>query len=495
MSAPPEVDVEIRRLHFAEHWPVGTIATQLSVHPDVVLRVVGALDKKGKPVPRPSALEPYSGFLKETLQQYPTLKATRLWDMVKERGYGGSVRTVRDYVQALRPKGPREAFLRLEHLVGEQSQVDWAHVGKVKVQGGERPLWLFVMVLAWSRALWGEFVFDMTIHSLLRSLSRAAQYFQGCTRQWLFDNPKTVVAERYGQAVRFHPELLSFAGEYLVSVRVCGVRKANEKGRVERAIRYLRERFLAGRTIHGIEQGNRELWAFLEKVAHPRPHPVLPGRTVADCLAEERTKLLPLPKAPPCTDVVTPVAVDKTAFVRFDGNAYSAPHTYAEGTLTLSADDATVRLSAGSEEVARHARCWGRRQHVESPAHRQALLEAKHSATEAKGFERLRAAIPNVDTLFARWVEAGRNVGNVTARTVALLDRYGDAAVATAVAQVLDRGMNDPSAVEALCEKLRRDAHGPVPFDVPMGAHVPDRDVIPHSLEAYDAPAARSRPR
>jgi hypothetical protein len=45
----------------------------------------------------------------------------------------------------------------------------------MKVPGGERALWVFVMVLAYSRAMWAELVFDLTIESLRRSLVRAAE--------------------------------------------------------------------------------------------------------------------------------------------------------------------------------------------------------------------------------------------------------------------------------------------------------------------------------
>jgi transposase len=493
MSATPELEAEIRRLHFAEHWPVGTIATQKSVHPDVVRRVLGLRERRPPQAPRPSLVLPYGEFITQTLRQYPSLRATRLFDMVKPRGYAGSVRTLREYVATVRPRPAREAYLATQTLVGEQAQVDWAHVGKVRVPGGERPLWLFVIVLSWSRAMWGEFVFDLTVDSLLRSLSRAATYFDGCTRQWLFDNPKTVVLGRHGDAIRFHPKLLELAGSYCVALRACAVRKANQKGRVERAIRYLRERFLAARNIRSVEQGNRELLAFLDEVAHARPHPAHPSRTVADCLAEEKQRLLPLPKSPPSTESVGPAAVDKTAFVRFDTNLYSVPPEHSETTLTLAADDAVVRLLDGSREVARHARSWGRRQRVEDRAHRQALVEQKRGAQDAKGQDRLRAGVPHIDALFERWVDAGRNIGSLTARTVKLLDLYGEAAVSAAVDEVLARGTHDPGAVAVVCERLRRAAEKPLPLDVQLGSHVSDREVIPHALEAYDEKSRRRR--
>jgi hypothetical protein len=361
----------------------------------------------------------------------------------------------------------------------------------VSVPGGQRALWLFVQVLSWSRALWGEFVLDTGAHSLARSLVRAAGYFGGTPRQWLFDNPKAVVLERHQEAVRFHPVLLEVAGHYRVQPKVCGVRKANQKGKVERAIRYLRERFLEGRTVCSVEQGNRELWAFLKEVDHARPHPVQPGRTVAECLAEERQRLLPLPAVPAATDTVQPAAVDSTAFIRFDTNSYSVPAAYAHATLTLVADDTTVRLLQGEQQVARHARCWGRRQVLEAPEHRESLLALKRQASQSKGQDRLRQALPGVEALFSRWVEAGRNVGTLTAATLRLLDTYGAALLNEALAEVLSRGTHDPGALAAVCEQRRRARGQPLPLELHLGSHVPDRDVTPHALERYDEHAPR----
>ena len=177
MTVPKEVETEIRRLHDAERWPLGTIAAQLSLHEDVVRRVLGLLEPAKPKAPRIFLVDPFKDFIAETLQAYPRLCASRLFDMICGRGYRGSDRTLRTYVAKVRPHPPREVFLRVEPLIGEQGQIDWMHVAKVKVPGGERSLWAFVMVLAYSRAMWGELVFDMTAYSLIRSLVRACEYF------------------------------------------------------------------------------------------------------------------------------------------------------------------------------------------------------------------------------------------------------------------------------------------------------------------------------
>jgi transposase len=491
MTIAPEIEAEIARLFHAEHWKIGTIAAQLDVHHDVVRRVLGLAKPRASADGSsrvPLMVTPYVTFIDETLKKYPRLRATRLLDMLKERGFKGSERTLRRYVMRVRPTRAREAFLRLDPLIGEQAQIDWAHVGQVPVAGGgSRSLWLFIMVLSWSRAMWGEFCFDTTVHSLLRSLVRASEWFGGATRQWLFDNPKIVVLERHGDAARFHPLLLDLASAMHVQLRLCGPYRGNEKGRVERKIRFLRDRFLAGRDIYDIEHGNRELRAFIDTIAHEQHHPNFPQRTIANCLAEEKQRLLPLPQPLPATDRVEPVLIDKTGFARFDTNLYSVPPDQVERTLTLVADDHSVRLLDGGTTVAHHVRSWGHRQKVEDSNHRAEILRRKRGVGPSLGRDRMRAVAPNVDVLIQRWVEAGRNIGSMIAQTGKLLDLYGADIFAKAIADTIERGTHDPGEVGVLCEKHRRAAEQPIPLDIPLGSDVPDRDVIPHDLGAYDA--------
>jgi transposase len=298
-------------------------------------------------------------------------------------------------------------FLRVETLPGEQAQVDWAHVGMLAVPGGRRPLWAFVMVLSYSRAMWAELVVDMGVDSLRRSLVRASAFFGGSPRKWLFDNAKTVVIERSGDAIRFHPALLDLAARMHVQPALCAPRKPNEKGKVERAIRYLKERFFAARSFHSIAHGNAQLLEFFTAIAHPRPHPRWPERHVADVFDEERPRLLALPDPLPETDSVAPITVDKSAFVKLDTNRYSVPARYARRTLTLVADDRSVRLLDGADEVARYARSWGRHQTIELPEHRAALVAEKKMARDLKGRDRLRVVVPPIEPLLERWVDAG----------------------------------------------------------------------------------------
>jgi transposase len=487
MTATPELEAEIVRLHFAEHWRVGTIATQLGVHPDLVKRVLGIRKAGlGEALPRPRLVGPYRDFIAQTLTTYPTLRATRLYDMLRERGYKGAVRTLREYVAGVRPKPRREVYLRTEPLVGEQSQIDWAYVGKLTVDGAERALWLFVLVLSYSRSLWAEFVLDLSVHSLCRSLVRAARALGGVTRQWLFDNPKTVVLERRGDAVRFQPTLLELCAKMRTQPRLCAVARPEHKGRVERAVRYLRDRFLGGRTITSVTEGNLQLRRFMDEIAIARPHPTLAPRTVGDVLREERERLLLLPNPLPDTDLVEPVSVDRQGFVRFDVNRYSVPSHYAERTLTLVADDQAIRLLDGATCVARHPRSYAKRQVIEEPAHRAELIAERRAARDLKGRDRLRAVAPDFATLLERWATTGPSLAIQVTRAIKLLDLYGDDIFAAAVAEIVARGLQDTSALAVACDRLRRERHKPIPIEVSLPADLEDPDIIPHDLETYD---------
>jgi len=488
VKSTPDLEADIVRLYYAEHWPVGTIATQLETHVDVVRRVLGLDAPRAPSLLRPRVIDPYRPFIDDTLRRYPKLRATRLYDMVRERGFRGSVRTVREHVALVRPKPAREAYLVTETLPGEVAQVDWAYAGELAVPGGVRALWLFVMVLANSRAMWGEFVIDLTVHSLCRSLVRGARALGGVARQWLFDNPKVVVLERIGTVARFHPTLLALCAAMRVEPKLCAVRKPRQKGKVERAIRYLRDRFLAGRTITGIDEGNRLLARFIDEIAHVRPHPTIAQRTVGEVFSDERARLLPLPTPLPETARVEPIQVDSQAFVRLDTNRYSVASEYASRIVTLVADDRTVRIVDGSTIVAEHVRSWSRRQIFEKPEHRAALLTERRAARDLKGRDRLRAVVPAFDRIVERWDVSGPSLGYRVTRSIKLLDLYGDHVFAEAAANLIERGLADVGALAVACEKYRKDLGRPVPVAVTLELpdHLDDADVVPHDLESYD---------
>ena len=122
---PKETEAEIVRLYHGENWPIGTIADQLGIHHTTVQRVLRQTGVDRKVVaPRPSMIDPYVPFVVEQLEKYPGLRASRLFVMIKERGYPGGPDHLRRLVGRLRPRKAAEAFQRLPTMPGEQAQVD-----------------------------------------------------------------------------------------------------------------------------------------------------------------------------------------------------------------------------------------------------------------------------------------------------------------------------------------------------------------------------------
>ncbi len=482
-----DIKARIRHLFHAEHWKMGTIAAQLHLHADTVRRALETERFRRGPSRRNRLSEPYRELIHQTLQQYPRLRATRLYQMLQSRGYQGSVVQLRRVVAPLRP-ARREAFLSLEVLPGEQAQADWAWFDEVDIGQARRRLSAFLMTLSYSRALWLEFFFDQSLENFLAGCVHAFHHWGGTPRVVLVDNLKSVVLERRGSQVRFHPRWLELAGHYHFTTRPCAPARGNEKGRVERSVQHVRSSFFAARPFTTLEDFNRQGREWCRQVAEQRPWPGGQGLTVAQVLEQEKPRLLPLPAHPfDCEQRLT-VRSGKTIYVRFDRNDYSIPPEAVGRTLTLLATPTTVRLLDGSIEIARHRRSYDRGQRINDPAHIQAVLASKQKALAATAGGRLAAAIP----LAARFLDAafqrGESAAAQTAQLLRLVDDYGAAAVAAAVAESLQRDTPRASAVALLLQQRQR-ASGRRPLLPVRLSTRPELEalVVPNpQLETYD---------
>lgn len=486
---PAELEAKIRRLFHAEKWTPGTIAKQLGVHHETVRRV---LRDDGVPATsftrRKSLADPFVPLIVETLAQYPTLRASRLYQMAKQRGYAGAEGHFRSIVARHRPKPAAEAYLRLRTLPGEQAQVDWAHFGHVEIDGARRPLVAFVMVLSWSRMVFLRFGLCQRMGSFLAHHVDAFEAFGGVPRVLLYDNLKSAVTERMGDAIRFNETLLAFASHHRYEPRPVAPYRGNEKGRVERAIRYARDSFFAARTWRDLDDLNAQAKAWCEGEAAARRHPEDRTRTVADAFAEERPKLLTPPDDVfPVHDRVE-VHVGKTPYVRFDTNDYSVPHDRVRRTLVVLASRDEVRVLDGADEVARHRRSWGKGRQVEDEAHLAALVEVKRAGREGRGMNRLLAAVPACRALLERVAERGGNLGGTTNGLNRLLDDYGVEALTEAVAEALAHDAPHVAGVRQVLDRRRRLAGQPPPVPIPLPDDPRVRDLVvkPHALDAYD---------
>ena len=484
---PHEQVARIRHLFHAEHWKIGTIAAQLLLHPDTVRRALETGHFRRQPRLRPQLTDPYLDFLRQTLQPYPRLRATRLFQMIVPRGYTGSVSQLRRVVADLRPP-PREAFLRLRAFPGEQAQADWAYFGEVRMGRARRRLSGLVLTLSYSRALWLEFFFDQSLENFLLGHGHAFHDGGGAPRSLQTDNLRSVVLERRGDAIHFHPRFLELSAHYHFATLPCRPGRGNEKGRVERAIQYVRSSFFAARPFTTLEDFNRQALAWRDQIAHQRPWPGDDSRTVLQVFQDEQPRLLPLPAHPFSCQVVRTVYADKTLGVRFDLNDYSVPPQALGRALTLVASPTTVRLLDGATEIASHRRSYDRHEQIEDSAHRQALLEQKRKALGSTASGRLAALVPESQAFLQATFERGESAARLTAPLLRLLDDYGVAELSAALREALQQQTPRLSSVAFILARRHRQRRQRTPLAVNLSRR-PDLEnltVSNPSLEAYD---------
>ena len=258
----PALRAQILRLYRVESWKPNVIAKHLGVHPLTVRRVLVSDGLPAPVVTRPSKLDPFIPYLREMLERYPGLTAARLLQKV----------------------------------------------------------------LSHSRMLFVRFFLGQTQSLFLRGHEHAFAFFGGVPKVLLYDNLKSAVLERVGDAIRFHPTLWDFSAHYGFEPRPVGIAKGNEKGRVERAIRYLRTSFFPARTYTDLADLNSQALTFCQTIAAQRRHTEDHSLSVGEVWERERPLLLSLPNSPFPTEERIEVRPGKTPYVRFDKNDYSIPH-------------------------------------------------------------------------------------------------------------------------------------------------------------------------
>ncbi len=488
MTIDKTLEAKILRYHFVEKWRVGTIAKQLNVHHSVVDRI---LSQAGLPkverTRRVSIIDPYLPFIIETLAEFPTLSAARLYEMAKQRGFKGGASQFRQRVSELRPRKLPEAYLRLKTLPGEQAQVDWGHFGHIQIGKAKRPLMAFVMVLSWSRQIFLRFYLNQQMENFLRGHVAAFNAYQGIPKVCLYDNLKSAVLERQGSVIRFNPTLLDLSSHYHFEPKAAAPARGNEKGRVERAIRYIRDNFFAGRHVNSLDELNSQATQWCHSVSSDRKCLENDELTVREAFSQEQSSLLALPDNPFNTDERKTVTAHKTPYIRFDLNDYSVPHQYVQKVLTVSASLTKVRLIDGEELIAEHPRCFSKGEQIENEAHVNALWLAKHKASIQRGQDRLAQASELSATFLQQSLARGHLLKRTTTRLNQFLDDYGRAELHAALAEALKQQSPYVEALEQILERRRESRHQPPPIAVSVPDKVKNITVKTAKLSDYDA--------
>ena len=237
-----ETYCQIRLLH-ARGLSFNQIGTELGIDPETAAKyAVQATFPRRRATKRASKLDPFKPAIVRWLERH-AYTATQIYQrLCADEGYTGGFSIVKTYVRAVRPVR-HPAFLSLAFAPGEAAQVDWGCAGTISLGNTRRRLSFFVMVLCHSRMAYVEFTCGEATEHFLACHHNALEFFGGTPGVILIDNLKTgVLSHRFGEKAVFNPRYLDFAAHYGFEPRACNVRKANEKGRVENAVGYVKKK-------------------------------------------------------------------------------------------------------------------------------------------------------------------------------------------------------------------------------------------------------------
>lgn len=435
---------EIRRRVLVEGVSKRQVLRETGMHWRTLEKILSHSAPPGYRLKRPRRrpkLGPFLDRVRQILEEDKRLPrkqrhtAKRLFERLKEEGYTGGYTQVKVAVRELRRRS-REVFVPLVHRPGE-AQVDFGH-GLAKVGGVLRKVVFFVMALPHCGAMFVQVFERICTEVSWEAHGRAFAWLGGVPWRITYDNERVLVAKGLGARERkLTAGFLELQSHYLFEEHFCRVRRANEKGVAEGAVKYARRNFLVPvPQVGDLEELNHHLVARCTEDL---------GRTLrgkrgskAVLLEEDRAAFLPLPGAPfdACRKVST--IANSLSLVRFDGNDYSVPVRCAHHPVVAKGYVDRVELCVGQERIATHRRRWGKEDVSFDPVHYLALLERKPGALDharpLEGWE-----LPECFAVLRRRLEAKRG-GEGTREYIGvlrLLENHPLGAVSRAVEQGL----------------------------------------------------------
>ena len=302
---------------------------------------------------RQSILDSYMGNITAYLEEDESYQATWIYDQLLKMGYTGSYETVKRKVHELKERHQRIAYQRFETEPGHQGQVDFGEFQIRQADGSIRKVYLFSMILGYSRKIYGEFIGQCDLPAFLDCHIHAFEYFGGVPDEILYDRMRNVFIGKIGGKDKFNDTLVGFAYHYGFKPKVAPAYAAWVKGKVERPYRFIREGFWRGYGYSCIETANRDLAAWLEQ-KEDRIHGTTHER-VSERFKRERPCLNRLPHTFFDTSYRIYRKVYKDCTFRFDSNSYVVPHTLVGETVTLRVKGGSMRIFHGNTLIVTYA--------------------------------------------------------------------------------------------------------------------------------------------
>lgn len=336
-------------------------------------------------------------------KEYPHLKAKQVYEWLRQRDVSVSYPTVTLYTRHFRKK-KEKIYHHLHFLPGEEGQVDWFFVHH-PVLGR---LACFVLILSYSRYLFAQIFHRSQFEFFIQGHLMAFSKLNGTPHSLRYDNLKSVVL-KLRPNIEYNPRFLEFCRHYGIKISLCNPGCGNEKGRVERVIRTIKEDFFNISTHSCMETLNQGLNQWVED-KNQTIHRAT-GQRPVDLLKEERLK--PLPAIPyKNVSIHPPVKTTKTGLMIFDTNAYSVPEYLVGKSLSIHATPTEIRIYDHHKRVATHPRSYKRGTQIINPLHRTYCC----LSNKAK-MQRIYEVIKNLHPHILEFLEKNQHCGEDPLKT------------------------------------------------------------------------------
>jgi len=361
----------------------GLLAGSPEELPELAVLEAAVIQHRGaaqQPAQNVSSVEPWRGEVEVMLDRGAGPRA--IYDALRlDQEFTGSLSAVKRLCVRLRKdRGPDalSVAIPVDTEPGEVAQVDFGYVGKLydPREGRPRKAWVFVMVLAHSRFLYAEIVFDQKTTTWLAAHERAFRALGGVPRVVVPDNLKAaVIRAAFGSTddCALNRSYRELARHYGFKIDPTPPRAPKKKGKVESAVKYVKNNFFKPREFSDVDVAQRQLAEWSREIANQRVHGTT-GVRPTEALEEERAHLLQLPVEPYALIEWHQAKLHTDCHLLFDGRLYSAPWPLVGRQLWVKATPGTVLIFDESERVATHERRGpGRRSTQEShlPEHRR----------------------------------------------------------------------------------------------------------------------------
>lgn len=475
---------QIRALREDQKLTAGQIARELQLDKKTVRYWLRHPYHEHKRPNRSSKLDPYKPRIKAWLQQHD-YSAQQILQKLQAEGVQVGYTIVREYVISVRPK-PVQAYLTLNFCPGECMQVDWGSCGFIPIGSTRRRLSFFVAVLCYSRMMYVEFTLGQSQEHFLQCHQNACHYFHGVAESVMVDNCKTaVLSHPVGQPAQFNPRYLDFAHHYGFKVRACGVRKGNEKGRVENGVKFVKENFLRALELPPWPALNPAVRHWLETIANVRIHRGT-HKTPVELFEIEKAKLAPLTALPYDTAQARPLRVNSRFRVVWETNRYSVPAHWAGSVLTAKISAERIALFHQDQPVAEHVRSYDRHQDFEHPDHARPLLAQRQKAREQQLLTRFLSLCPQAPEYYEQLTHRRLNARHHVQKILALVEIYGADKVVRAIQDAHEYRAYSCEYIANILEQRQRKLPEPGALHLTRAADLLELDLPEPDLSVYD---------